>query len=570
MRPLALLFVLPILLTAQSGGGAFVRRPTISDTDAPPTKPEDLCVVEGQVLDAATGEPVRKATVLLTRTDPSPGQNAPPQSYTAASTAGGQFSIKDIEPGKYRLSVNRNGYVALTYGARGPMRPGTTLSLIRAQRVKDISLKLTPHAIITGRVVDEDGEAVANARVMLQAFHYANGRKQLMSTGGGASTNDLGEYRIFGVAPGKYYLSVAPVTNAPGFAIDGARSAGPDEDYVTTYYPGTIDPAAAAQLEVPVGGQMRGIDIALSKARTVHVKGRVATGSTGRQNAFALLLPRNAGGIFGPLRNFPIDPSGKFDIRGVVPGAYVLVVSVNDANSYRQGRMPIDVGAGNVEGVQLAIAPGADIKGRVRPENDSGPLDLTTVRISLQSREPNSMMFGGGMSQLKGEEGAFEIKSAAPDLYNVLVSGLPAGSYVKSIRSDQVDVLASGLDLTNGAAAPLDIVISPKAASVTGTAQNPDSNNPTPGAMIVLVPQEKDRRDQPAFYRNLTADQHGAFSFTGVPPGEYRAYAWEDVETGAYMDPDFMKPFADKGEALTLRESDQKNLTLKVIRQDAK
>jgi hypothetical protein len=85
--------------------------------------------------------------------------------------------MKDIEPGKYRLTVNRNGYVTLTYGARGPMRLGTTLSLIRQQHMTDLALKLTPHAVITGRILDEEREQLHVAACEAGGFQLCLVRK---------------------------------------------------------------------------------------------------------------------------------------------------------------------------------------------------------------------------------------------------------------------------------------------------------------------------------------------------------------------------------------------------------
>src|SRR6516225_7901372 len=191
MRQAALLLLLPIILIAQGtitvGGGAGASNrvgPTSTQPAVPaqPTNPEDLCSVEGQVVNAVTGEPIRRASVLLMRSDPVPGDTGPPTFYSTQSNSSGQFAMKDIEPGKYRLTVNRNGYVFFTYGARGPMQPGTTLSLIRQQHMADLALKLTPQAVITGRILDDEGEPVANARVALQSYRYINGRKQLTSS----------------------------------------------------------------------------------------------------------------------------------------------------------------------------------------------------------------------------------------------------------------------------------------------------------------------------------------------------------------------------------------------------
>ena len=192
MRQLALLLLIPTILAAQgtiTGGGGLGSpgrtNPGATQQPVPPqpTNPEDLCAVEGQVVNSVTGEPIRRASILLMRTDPVPGQTGPPTSYSTQSNSAGQFAMKDIEPGKYRLTVNRNGYVTLTYGSRGPMRPGTTLSLIRQQHMTDLTLKLTPQAVITGRILDDEREPVVNARVMLQGYRYINGRKQLTSTG---------------------------------------------------------------------------------------------------------------------------------------------------------------------------------------------------------------------------------------------------------------------------------------------------------------------------------------------------------------------------------------------------
>jgi hypothetical protein len=406
--------------------------------------------------------------------------------------------------------------------------------------------------------------------VALEGYRYINGRKQITSSfmGGGRTTNDLGEYRLFGVAPGKYYLSATAMLAGQMFAGNRSASAGPEEDYVPTYYPGTVDPAAASQLDVPAGGQLRGIDFVLSKGRTVHVKGHVTHGLPGRHNVSIFLTPRNTfGPMVTPMRNNQIDAAGNFDIGNVRPGQYYLTAGLTEGGMpRRQARVLVDVGATDVEGLNIVFGPGITVKGRLRAEGDSAAVDLSNVRLNLQPRDPGGMMFGPMGQGEANADGLFEISNAAPDRYNLFISGLPSGAYVKAIRSGQVDVLASGLDLTGSASpADIEIVISPKAAAVTGVAQNPNTGNPMPGAMVALIPQDQQRKEQQTYYKFIVSDQNGAFSLTGLTPGEYKAYAWEDIEIGAYMDPDFMKPIEEKGEAVSLQEGEQKTLTLKVI-----
>src|SRR3954470_6492529 len=141
MKLYALLLILSLALSAQQAGtsSSFGQR-TAAPPLAEPTesKPEDQGTVEGRVLNATTGDPVNKANLILRRAEGSAGMGPFPTSYSTTTDAEGKFAMKDIDPGKYRLSVNRTGFVNAEYGARGAMRPGTTLSLDPKQHLQDV------------------------------------------------------------------------------------------------------------------------------------------------------------------------------------------------------------------------------------------------------------------------------------------------------------------------------------------------------------------------------------------------------------------------------------------------
>jgi hypothetical protein len=555
MRFHILSLILPFVLAAQ---------PTPQPTQAPETKPEDRCAIEGQILSSTTGEPVKKANLILRRADVTPSQGNYPASYTTVTDAAGNFSMKDLDPGKYRLSVNRTGFVNGEYGARGPMRPGTTLSLEPKQHLQGIVFRLIPHAVIVGRVVDEDREPVAYAAVQTMRYRYNQGKKQLMPFGSG-STNDLGEYRIFGLAPGRYYISATYRGGMMMEMMSEDRSANrqPDEDYAPAYYPGTTDPATAATVNVAAGAQLRGVDFTLSKIRTIRIKGRVinATGS-GRNQARLYLTPRDQSGYFSMGRPAMSDPSGAFEVRGVTPGSYSLVASIYDNDKSFSARQAIDAGSSNIENINLTIRPGVELSGSVRVDGQS-TASLSNLRAGLRPRDPNMMMMGSSGGSVK-EDGTFTLSNVGAEHFNVVMTGLPDGFYVKSIRSGDDDILTAGLDLSRGPAGRIEITLSPSAGQVDGAVQN-DKQQPATGATVVLIPQQAERRDQMSYYKTATTDQYGKFTAKNVDPGEYKVFAWEDMEYGAYMDPELVKPVESLGEAVTVRENSKENLQLKLI-----
>ena len=145
MRSAFALWLMPFALAAQivvSGSGRVGTPGLPAAPQAQPTKPEDLCTIEGHIYNAVTGAPLKKATVVVMRADGGPNSQ-PPQSFSTGTDSAGKFAMKDIEPGKYRMTVTRNGFVTATYGARGRYggntarngsRPGVGVRCVRLRR----------------------------------------------------------------------------------------------------------------------------------------------------------------------------------------------------------------------------------------------------------------------------------------------------------------------------------------------------------------------------------------------------------------------------------------------------
>jgi hypothetical protein len=571
MRLVALLTLTPLIAWTQTGavGVPNSNNPAqAQQAAAPETRPEDLCSLEGEVVNNITGEPLRKATLTLSP-EMSPNAAAPPTSYTTATDATGKFAMAGIEPGHYRFRVIRTGFVSTEYGARGPQRPGVALTLDRGKKLKDVNFRLTPHGVVTGRVVDEDGDPMPAVQVQLARFAYQQGRRQLAYAGGG-TTDDRGDYRAYGVAPGKYFVSaIVRQMGMSAYSLDRSATPLPDEDYLATYYPGTASPANAVQVEIQPGGELSNVNFKLAKAHTVRVRGHVSQNVvSGRAQIMVSLVPRNGDPmtmIMSMNRSRTADAKGNFELTGVSPGQYYLRGWVNASNRTNSGRVPVDVGTTNAEGVALTITAGVTLRGHIAVDGDANQ-SLGNLSVRLLPRE-NSVFFSMANGKVN-DDLSFSLEDVAPESYNLSIVGLPDGYYIKSIRYGETEVPGVALDVAPGPAAPLMIRVSPNAGQVTGAVQNPKTQQGAPGASVVLIPQEPDRKDQNIFYRVTNADQFGNFTLKNLMPGEYKAFAWEDLEPGAYFDPDFVKPVDASSEKVSVTEAGKHTVQLKLIPAD--
>ena len=560
------LIALPALVAAQQPGvvGPSSNQPQAANSqpvNTQPAQPRDRCSVEGQVMNPLTGEPVRKAHISLQGMGSPNSRGASPSTYAAVTDAGGRFTIQDVEPGTYFMGAERNGFIDAQSGRWGQARPVMTLN--PGQHIGDIVFRLVPHGVITGRVLDEDGEPVENVQVNVLRRQFFRGKRQLVPSGG-SGTDDLGEYRIFGLEPGKYYLSANYRRWNVMMAQDRTPGGAPEEGYAPTYFPGTTDPAGAVAIQVSAGAMVGGTDLALRKTRTVRVRGHVAnvTGDGLPSRTMLRLVPRNTsfGGFFVQTWTQAIrNQGGTFEFRGVAPGAYLVWAQWSDEGKGYSVMQPVDVGNNNLDDVTVLLSPGVELKGQVRTEG-SGAVNLGSLSIRL---EPKETSMRGGQGAKANDDGTFAIQNVSADHYWVNVYGLLPAYYVKSVRMGDADALESGLDTSQGAAGTLEITISGNGGQIEGTAAD-SKQKPASAAVVALVP-DAPRRERLMLFKTSATDTTGHFNITGIAPGEYKLFAWEQIEEGAYQDPEFLKVYENQGQGVTIREGSRETAQLKVI-----
>jgi hypothetical protein len=221
--------------------------------DQPPTPRAGTGVIRGRVVRADTGKPLRRVQVRVDEW--STGDLRGPAA--TITDAEGRYELTQLPTGRYQLKATRGGYVEVAYGLRRPFERGRPLELGEGAVLQNIDFALPPGAVVTGRVVDEAGEAIAHVSVSLARRGYIDGARRLVAESGG-STDDRGEFRVFGVPPGEYVI-VARFDATDLGSRDRVR-------YVPTYYPGTADVREAQRVTVGLGQEVPGITIALARA----------------------------------------------------------------------------------------------------------------------------------------------------------------------------------------------------------------------------------------------------------------------------------------------------------------
>ena len=531
--------------------------------NAPPAKP-GTATLRGRVFAGDTGQPLRKAQVRINSAGPFTAGRQPENRLTITD-ANGRYEFKELRAGRYSLSAQKGSYIGLQWGQQRPNEPGKPLDVQDAQTIEKVDFSLPRGGVITGRVLDEFGDPAADVQVGAMRPQSIGGTRRLLPAGRTVTTNDIGEFRLFAIPPGNYYVSATLRSNNFGVDTDDRNG------YAPTYYPGTPDIASAQRLTLALGQTITDLSISLLPIRTARVSG-TALDSQGQPLRGTVMAQSNGAELLNTIPG-PIRPDGSFVINGLTPGSYTLQLLLQNGPNGNFGAADAEYASANVTidgsdvtGIRLVPIKPSTIAGRIIiGSGDASALRPSSLRIGAFPAPSLGPVLGPNAPPVAvNDDWTFQAKGRA-GLLRMNLSGLQPPWTIKSIRQRGADVTDTGVDVKPGEdVSEVEIELTNRSTDLTGLVTN-GRGDPVKDYWVVFFPRDAARRMPPSRYvRTGRADQDGRFKTTGLPPGEYLAVAFESIDLNEVTDPEFLDHLETRATRFALGEGETKTLDLKL------
>lgn len=501
--------------------------------------------LSGVVRNATTSEPVANAVITVR-----PQGNRQSSPMGASTTADGKFVISNLLPGKYVAVVECRGFVTRTYGEDATVESNT----LKIPGATDVTFRLTQSSVVAGRVTDAENSPLPGATIQLLTSRVVNGKLTTVMVAQ-TTTNDLGEYRIFGIPPGRYYIGAfyRDTASVLGLHRRADRKEGSTEgvfdDYAVTYYPGALAFQNAASLRLLPGKTLADVDVMLAMTRTVAVEGHVDNLPVGAE-ARVFLEPADAQGL-GARQVFAIEKDHQeFRFKAVPAGEYMLRTQVMPGGPRLAGRQHIFVSGMPIRGIGLSLQPYPSLTGNIKMETGAipNPVQVALVSMDQPLRAPARVQ----------PDGRFSVAQLPPGSYRVEVSG--ESVLLKSLNVGEQKMNSNILEIDRSIDS-LTLLLTSATANLGGTAGDAQGQTFSRGMVIAISSADQSTHTAPVL-------EGGNFHLDPLLPGDYRVAYFSDVESEQDLVPDILVKVAAAGETVTLAEKEIKLIHLKPLTLD--
>jgi Carboxypeptidase regulatory-like domain len=610
-----------ILITCIAIGG-LTAMPALAQPpgrDAARPAPTGTAAIDGVILtDDSDARPLRRVRVGVMTSDRQASQ-------TTVTDDEGRFRFVGLPAGRFMLSASKQGYVTGFYGARRPNRPGTALVLADGQQMTGLSMRLTRGSVVSGVIVDQNGDPFAGGTVSAMRNAYTGSGRTLVQAAS-AQTDDRGHYRIWGLPAGDYVVSastgfgspirdteIARLTDAdikralsevaagstqPGGASTASSTSEPRArtvGYAPVFYPGTPVASQAMTIKLAVAEERTGVDFPLSLVATAKVEGHVVVpeGVNPRTLAMQMIGSNPQGMLLDVFRRGSVAADGSFSFAGVTPGPYAIVVQAMPAapttpappgggrpgpaagpprQATHWARADVVLEGQDISGVTLTLQPGMVVAGRVQLEGTSAqPPDLSRIRINLLPVQAAGEVSLGQTQIQPDAAGSFRVTGVTPGRYRLMAS-IPSprpdtvGWQLKSSVVHGQDTVDIPIDLREGTDNAV-ITFTDRVTELNGMIQDA-SGQPAPEYTVVVFARDKTLWTmQSRRVRTARPAADGRFVMPNLPPGDYLMTAVTDLEPGEQSDPAFLELLSRSAIAVMIGEGEKKTQDLRLAAQ---
>ena len=529
----------PASLSSQAPGPVGAVSPS-----SKPAADSGTGVIRGRVVRADTGEPISGARIGgVTR--------------ISITDENGQYELTGLRAGQYDIRASRNGFVTQPFGAARSGQAGRPIDLAPGQVVDRADFALARAAVISGIAVDASGEPLVGAPVWVLRRRYVNGEQRLVhfrdidQANSSDVTDDLGRFRLYGLAPGSYYLAAGQPRRA-GAGNSSRRSAGgQDIGDAPTLYPGTISLAAAVPITVAEGTDTSGLSFAVTPVSTATIRGTVTTSAgTGLRPELIIVEHAITGDRF---QSASLGPDSSFAIPNLAPGDYSLVAKAGDG----VGIARVALGADDVF-VAMNVRKAYTVLGRVRLEAERTPASGLPAGFSLGFY---TVGLPGVQHARVAADGTFRIGGIlGPQRLIVPASDWTVSSVTRNGTDVTDEVIVIDADEND-----IEITLTRRAPILSGVVR--DSRG-RPADATVLVFAEDPQKWWPGtnYIRTTRTDRDGRFTIAALHAGRYVAIAAPAFVDGEETNPDVLQQMVGEGTRVELRLGETRTLELRQSR----
>ena len=555
------------------------------DTPAQPTNalPTPAGRITGRVMAGDNGRPVKRARVFITAVELPGGRGV-------LTDDSGVFDLTELPAGRYTVTVSKSGFVSLTYGQRRPLQAGTPLQLADGQQLKGIDFQLPRGSVIGGHVLDEDGDSMPGVMVRVMRYQYLQGERRLTPAGTG-QTDDKGQYRVWGLMPGDYYVNaVARGGNGGGpfggqggpggpggrgggrgFGGGGAPGGGSDAEqvnYAPTYYPGVASMNDAKPITVGLSQEVLDINFGMQLVRMSRISGHInypdgTPVTAGNVNLTADTSTLGRGNQIGVNFGGRINWDGAFAINNVPPGRYLLRARGDDNETPQFAAQPVSLNGEDLPDLTVIVSGGATLTGTVTFQGGSSVPDVSQFRISAPATDQSG--FGPQPNARPDKDGHFTLQGVPSGAHLIRSAGNARGYTLKSVTIGGREMTDTPIEVRAGeTVSNIAMVFTDQVTEINGTVST-ESGTPVPDFTVLAFATDPSLwRPQSRQIMTARPDQTGKYKIRGLPPGPYYLATVDPSEQGEWFEPAYLDEHRNGATRVTLSDGDVKTQDFKV------